>query len=140
MKKFLLSIGFAGCALAMLAAQRPATETRPPRQDYNSGEYFYRVFCASCHGSRGRGDGALADVLRVAPTDLTSIARRNNRVFPQDRVFAAIDGRQSVRSHSPGEMPVWGDVLSRTEGQNEAVVRSRINTLVSYLESLQSTP
>jgi hypothetical protein len=55
-------------------------------------------------------------------------------------VFAAIDGRQSVRAHGPGEMPVWGDVLSRTEGQNEAVVRSRINTLVSYLESLQATP
>jgi hypothetical protein len=37
-------------------------------------------------------------------------------------------------------MPVWGDVLLRMEGQNEAVVRSRVAALVSYVESLQSAP
>ena len=34
------------------AAQRP----KPARQDYNSGEYLYRTFCASCHGESAKGD------------------------------------------------------------------------------------
>jgi mono/diheme cytochrome c family protein len=139
MRLFLPIAGLAVCFCAALA-QRPSQETQPPRQDYNSGEYLYRAFCASCHGSRGRGDGPVAGMLRVAPPDLTSIARRNGGSFPRDRVLASIDGRQAVRGHGSAEMPVWGDVLKRTEGQNETVVRSRLAALVSHLESLQSAP
>jgi hypothetical protein len=34
-------------------------------------------------------------------------------------------------------MPVWGDVLKRTEGSDEAIIKKRIDGLVLYLESLQ---
>jgi len=135
-----MTVGVASLASALTIAQRPAPDMRSPKQDYNSGEYLYRAFCASCHGSRGSGDGVVASILRVAPSDLTSIARRSSGTFPRDQVFSAIDGRAKVAGHGSGEMPVWGDVLKKTEGQSETIIRKRIDALVAYVESLQSPP
>jgi mono/diheme cytochrome c family protein len=66
-------------SVVLHAAAAWARESRAatPHQDYNSGEYLYRVFCASCHG--GAGDGSVAAILHVPPADLTAIARRNAR-------------------------------------------------------------
>jgi mono/diheme cytochrome c family protein len=125
---------------SMAGASGAQGTTRPPRQDYNSGEYLYRVFCASCHGADGAGDGIVADVLRLPPANLTMIAARNGGAFPRDRVYAAIDGRQKVNGHGPAQMPVWGDVLKVTEGQNEGVIKKRIDSLVAYLETFQRKP
>ena len=122
-----------GAQPSTAAAQRSQT-----RQDYNSGPYLYGAFCASCHGVRGAGDGVVADILRVRPPDLTAIAKRNGGTFPRDRVYAAIDGRQKVTGHGHADMPVWGDVLKTTEGQNEAVIKKRIDAVVEYLESIQT--
>lgn len=109
-----------------------------PRQDYNSGEYLYRAFCASCHGEHGAGNGAVASILHVPPSDLTTIAAENNGVFPRARVRAAIDGRTSVKEHGPGDMPIWGNVLKATEGRDETTIRKRIEAFVDYIESIQA--
>ena len=115
------------------AVQRP----KPARQDYNSGEYLYRTFCASCHGESAKGDGPVSDILRRHPPDLTAIATRG--VFPRDDMSAVIDGRKPVPGHGRTEMPVWGDVFRSTEG-DEATARKRIDALVRYLESIQQRP
>ena len=134
-----LIVGLAWLGAVLGAHQRPiSAERQQPRQDYNSGDYLYRVFCASCHGVGGAGDGVVADILRVRPPDLTAIARRNSGTFPRDRIYAAIDGRQKVAGHGHADMPVWGDVLKRTEGQDEPLVKKRIDALVAYLESIQA--
>lgn len=134
-----LIVGLAWLGAVLGAHQRPASADRqPPRQDYNSGDYLYRAFCASCHGLGGTGNGTVADIMRVRPSDLTVLARRNGGALPRDRVYAAIDGRQKVPGHGQSDMPVWGDVLMRTEGQDEALVKKRINALVAYLESIQA--
>lgn len=44
-----------------------------------------------------------------SPTDLTTLAKRNKGVFPFDRVYAVIDGREIVRGHGDRDMPAWGD-------------------------------
>lgn len=130
-----------GCAylaaFAGAAAQAPKGNTGSPHQDYNSGEYLYHAFCASCHGDHGAGNGPVADILHVRPSDLTTIAGRNGGVFPRDRVHATIDGRTSLKGHGPGEMPIWGDVLKATEGRDEATIAKRIAALVAYVESIQ---
>lgn len=123
-----------------IGAQQPRAPEQAPRQDYNSGEYLYRAFCASCHGARGAGDGVVADLLRIPPPNLTTIARRNGGSFPAEQVYRAIDGRHAITAHGARQMPVWGDVLQVTEGQNETVIRKRIEALVSHLESIQSKP
>src|SRR5262245_14544880 len=130
--------------LFLLTSGALARQARPgaaaPRQDYASGEYLYRAFCASCHGSHGAGDGIVASILRVPPPNLTTIASRNGGEFPAEQVSRTIDGRRTTVAHGPGEMPIWGDVLKITEGQSEAVVAKRIAALVTFVESLQAKP
>jgi mono/diheme cytochrome c family protein len=129
---------FTALALASIGVPAPASEqTKPPRQDYTSGPYLYRVFCASCHGETGVGNGPVSDLLRVPPFDLTAIAKRNAGAFPGDQVFAIIDGRTPVPGLGRQDMPVWGDVLRVTEGHDQATIRKRIDALVKHLESIQ---
>jgi mono/diheme cytochrome c family protein len=137
--RFNLLVALASLSLTAATAspQDAGKPPRQPRQDYNSGEYLYRVFCASCHGAGGTGDGTVAGVLRVPPANLTLISAKNGGAFPRDRVFVAIDGRHRVNGHGASQMPIWGDVLKVTEGQNEAVITQRINSLVDYIETIQ---
>jgi mono/diheme cytochrome c family protein len=129
-------LGLAIVPTAMIAVDREE-QAKPPQQDYNSGAYLYRTFCASCHGERGKGDGPVAPLLVTRPPDLTTIAARAAGRFNQPEVFAAIDGRRRVRGHGPAEMPVWGDVLKATEGHDDAIIKKRIDALVVHVESLQ---
>ena len=104
-----------------------------------NGSSVFRTYCASCHGTSAKGDGPLAESMRRRPADLTEIAKRNGGVFPSDLVFRTIDGRQPVRGHGGPDMPVWGDAFRRSlAGGDEASVRSRIQSLVAYLESIQT--
>lgn len=115
----------------------PAAQVAPPRQDYTSGEYLYKTFCASCHGPDGHSDGPVSALLLKRPPDLTTIATRRGATFPRQEVFGLIDGRRLVPGHGSADMPVWGDVLKVTEGNDEAIVKRRIDALVRHIESLQ---
>jgi mono/diheme cytochrome c family protein len=101
-----------------------------------SGEGDYQVFCSSCHGTTGKGDGILANSLKKHPPDLTRLAGRNGGVFPQEKVFKAVDGRHS--GHGDSDMPAWAEVLAKaTESIGEQNAAARINLLVEYLQTLQ---
>ena len=103
-----------------------------------SGSGLYINYCGSCHGPQARGDGPMAAVLTVKPTDLTTIAQRNGGRFPSDVVFQTIDGRKPVKGHGGEGMPVWGDQFLRVQGgATPEVTRNRIDALVAYLESIQ---
>jgi mono/diheme cytochrome c family protein len=97
-------------------------------------------YCASCHGDGGRGDGAVAATLRVAPADLTRIAARRDGQFPGGEIARFIDGRFSVSAHGTREMPIWGQRLGEAipeAGLSEEITRGTIATLVEYLKSIQ---
>jgi mono/diheme cytochrome c family protein len=102
-----------------------------------SGATLYRTYCAVCHGPDAHGRGPLASSLRVAPTDLTQLARRSGGTFPRLAVTRSIDGRDTVRGHGSGDMPVWGDAFERSIEAGPDAVRARIEALVSYLASVQ---
>lgn len=106
------------------------------------GEISYRVFCSNCHGESGRGDGPVADVLTVAPTDLTRIPADEAGHFPAERLAAIIDGRLEVAGHGHREMPIWGLSFQERgrESDQEAEVEARIGQLVAYLQSIQEEP
>lgn len=105
--------------------------------------------CAACHGVNGKGDGPIAGVLTVKPADLTRIAERNGGVFPEERVFRMISGLDMPDAHGAREMPVWGDlffgeVLENSESIEDtqdvaAQVTERINRLIAYLKTLQTS-
>jgi len=105
------------------------------------GATLFRTYCASCHGSGGRGDGPVAPHLKKPPANLTQIAVRSNGVFDAQKVGQFIDGRNVVRPHGPSEMPVWGDAFTRTTTESdEAAVSQKIEALVRYIETLQERP
>jgi hypothetical protein len=80
----------------------------------------------------------LAEALRRRPPNLTEILTRNKGVFPKEKVYRIIDGREKVPGHGGPDMPVWGDAFLRsTESPTEEMVRQRIQSLVEFLESIQ---
>jgi hypothetical protein len=94
-----------------------------------------------CHGMKGIGDGPLAEELKVAPADLTTIAMRRRGVFPDVEIREIIDGRRRMRAHGPLNMPLWGKAfgvgVASSGGQTEAETRDKITSLVDYLKSIQ---
>jgi len=125
-----LAFGLAAGTAVLAAAAPPAR--------VESGSALFRSYCASCHGTEAKGDGPLAGNLRVAPADLTGLARRNHGKFDAEKVRRAIDGRGPREIHGGSDMPVWGDAFKRAgEGYSEAKVKERIDALVDHLASLQ---
>ena len=108
------------------------------------GRVTYRIYCTSCHGATGRGDGNLAQYMNVQPANLTQLtASTDDGVFPAARLHDVIDGRKpDVRGHGATEMPVWGDVFQTLgdQGTDEEHVNLKISELVIFLESIQETP
>lgn len=121
----------AGAHLAWTAQESKAVD----------GAALYRTYCATCHGLSGRGDGPLAQHLRVPPTNLTRLAERHGGRFREDIVARVVDGRERIGTHGPSDMPVWGDAFSSplVEG-GDARLRARISALARYLASIQERP
>ena len=87
-----------GTALTMAAVltlvmggERAAKAQTPAPSEHGSS--IFRTYCASCHGESGRGDGPLSEALTRRPPDLTGIAARHKEVFPAEKVYRIIDGR-----------------------------------------------
>jgi mono/diheme cytochrome c family protein len=103
------------------------------------GRASFNLYCSSCHGKTGRGDGPVASTLKVPPADLTRLASQHGGKFPADWVYARIDGREPVVAHGPSDMPVWG-LSFQDPGKDtnqETMVENRIRDLVVYLATLQ---
>jgi mono/diheme cytochrome c family protein len=105
----------------------------------NSGSEMYKSYCAPCHGQDARGDGPAAAALKVAPPDLTTLAKRNNGKYPALRVASILRGQEKLVAHGDQEMPVWGPLFrSLNSSQPSSIVDLRIANLNDYLESLQA--
>lgn len=143
-----------GSKLSLLAGALLAVSVLPTVQAAEKGKYDigkreYLDRCAVCHGTGGKGDGGAIDILKTAPADLTQLSKRNGGVFPFDRVYSVIDGRQPVKGHGTADMPIWGRVYVMETAKAdehfgdmpytmEMYVRSRILALIDYLNRLQA--
>jgi mono/diheme cytochrome c family protein len=129
-------------ALAALCTAAPAAWAQTSEEKLvAAGREEYMQYCASCHGPEGKGNGPLAEDMRVAPADLTHITSRPGGAFPEPMIAEIIDGRRRVRGHGPGNMPVWGRRFDREVGYGQAgdiAIRGRISLLVEYLRSIQA--
>lgn len=113
------------------------------------GKIEYENSCALCHGKDGKGSGAINDLLKKSPGDLTTLAKRNNGVFPVQRVYALIDGREVLSGHGDRDMPAWGNRYSSDSVKAaeyymdvpydaDMYARSRILSLIDYLSRIQA--
>jgi mono/diheme cytochrome c family protein len=108
--------------------------------DPEVGKAVFQQNCATCHGVEARGDGPMADILSIAPPDLTQIAGEDG--FPSADVVRRIDGRDMLLAHG-GPMPIFGYILE----ERSAVIEDEDGTpvftsqavldIAAYLESLQ---
>ena len=109
---------------------------QPSTAPSDTGSSLFRAHCASCHGTDARGNGPVAGQLRHMPSDLTQYTRRNGGIFPSERVYRIIDGRD-VAAHGDREMPVWGEAFRMMPGSSPAAVKARIEAIVRYLQGIQ---
>jgi mono/diheme cytochrome c family protein len=120
-------------------AQQPVVKKVPaPQTSPASGKEMYVNYCASCHGSTGKGDGPAAVALKASPTDLTTLSRRNQGKFPSAHVAQAIKGDAALPAHGSKDMPVWGPVFNSMSKGDQAMVQLRISNLTKYIEAMQA--
>jgi mono/diheme cytochrome c family protein len=109
------------------------------------GQKEFEARCSICHGLDAKGDGVFGQALKVAPPDLTLLARNNGGAFPAERVSGVIDGRVEIVSHGPRDMPIWGaryaaDAANRFPEipyAQETYIRASVLQLVEYLSRIQ---
>ena len=101
----------------------------------SSGQQEFERHCALCHGLDGKGQGPLADAMKLVPTDLTRLAARSNGEFPDSRVSDVIRNGGGVLGHGSSAMLPWGNYFGE-KGKPE-VAKKRIADLVAYIKSLQ---
>lgn len=139
----------AGFAIALTLTMSAGLAAAADKDQFDPGKREYMNKCAVCHGKDGKGGTGGMDVLTVAPSDLTTLSKKNGGVFPVDRVYAVIDGREAVKGHGSRDMPIWGKDYSRekveageyyfdTPYSMETYVRARILSLIDYLNRIQA--
>jgi mono/diheme cytochrome c family protein len=118
------------------------------------GNFEYRIACAPCHGTDGKGKGPMSAQLKVAPADLTVLSKKNNGVLPISAIYEIIDGRQSIAAHGTRDMPIWGlrygpdpirsigspyasSSFFELSGDPEFIQRTRILAVIDYLNRIQ---
>ena len=122
------------------AQQRSLEETKDA---IKMGNKEYERTCSLCHGLDGKGHGVYAFVLKEKPTDLTLMQKKNYGVFPYNKLYRIIDGREEIKSHGTRAMPIWGDRfhsenwLNISPRYSETLVRGRIFELLLYIETIQ---
>ena len=152
---FLIS---ASAVLLVIEGQTLAQERDASKTEYLSS-------CGACHGSDAKGKGPIVNQLKVAPADLTQLAKKNGGVFSSNAVYEKIDGRQEVKAHGTRDMPIWGyryspwpnispeqpfdpksvlskppsvlDVPTEPSYDLEVVIRRRVLSLIDYLNRVQ---
>jgi mono/diheme cytochrome c family protein len=120
----------AGVVASFAAERTPATADDPNGRDLFIGH------CAICHGLDGRGQGPLAEAMKIVPADLTQIAAKHDGTFADAKVSDVIRNGGAVLGHGSRAMLPWG--LYFSERRNPAVGKARIKALVAYLKSLQA--
>ncbi|MGA9526652.1 MAG: cytochrome c [Terriglobales bacterium] len=103
-----------------------------------SGSEMYKAYCAACHGADGTGNGPAAVALKVPPSNLATLARRNGGKYPAMKVSAIIRGEEVLAAHGSKDMPVWGNLFWTMSGGHEAEVQQRVANLNKYIETLQT--
>ena len=121
-----------------VCAPAPVVGEPVPSSSTTKGAALYQDRCASCHGSRGKGDGPVVSAL--PPPDLNTIAKRAGGTFPAPRVSHIITFGGDIAAHGTRVMPVWGMIFSAEacRGRRGALQSRRaIVELLRYLQSIQ---
>ena len=96
-------------------------------QSATEGQKVYTTYCSSCHGDKGRGDGAAGKALPVKPADHTDGKLMSSF---SDEFLINIISKGGAAVGKSSFMPGWGGVLKENQLQD----------LLAYLRSIESPP
>jgi len=124
--RVMVPVGFTILFASNIAAQKKPT-----------GRDIYMDRCSACHGDDGKGNGPAVGALKIAPGDLTLLAKRNGGLFPSERVKNIVGDWVDITAHGSRETPIWGDVFHPKNAADQQIANDRFKSLVSYLASIQ---
>ncbi|MGI9228143.1 MAG: c-type cytochrome [Gammaproteobacteria bacterium] len=104
------------------------------------GKKEFMNYCASCHGSSGKGDGPIVHYLKRKPIDLTQLSKNNGNSFPFDRIYGVFDGTYIFAEHGTSEMPIWGyRFIREAQQENEPsnVAKAKALDIILYIQVIQ---
>jgi len=131
----LLVLGGGWSAGAQSQKELKRVPISPTRADL--GPEMFKMYCAACHGTDGKGHGPAAEVLKVAPANLTLLKQKNGGKYPATKVSQIIEGASEIKAHGSSEMPLWGPIFRSLDPGNIPVTKLRIANLTKYIESIQ---
>lgn len=136
MQKVLTLASLVFFAALILCVAPPPGNVRAGQDEgfVEKGGELYMRNCAVCHGTNAKGNGPAAPSLKESPADLTMIQKQGEK-FPTYKVMTVIEGEKLVTAHGTREMPIWGTIFRRTEGEMRQ--RADIYALMKYIESIQ---
>ncbi len=102
------------------------------------GKQMYTGYCAPCHGVDGRGHGPAASSLKVAPTDLSNLAKANHGKFPDAHLVSVLHFGVDQPAHSSAQMPVWGPILAKMNQASSVDGQLRASNLIRYIQTIQA--
>ncbi len=100
-----------------LTIPKKTTEFRTDNDSIQRGEKLYVQHCQMCHGLKGRGDGPMAEKMKVKPKDLTNLPISVSDTYLVVQI-----------NNGKGEMPQWQDFLNTQQTWD----------LTHYLRSISS--
>lgn len=83
--------------------------------DLEDGKTIFGMYCATCHGATGAGDGAAAAALNPKPRDLTNAEYISTRSWEELREVIAMGGANAGMS---AVMPAWSGALKKDQIDN----------------------
>ncbi len=126
------------CAAGTWAQEKTIKHVTAKPTSAASGKEMFTSYCASCHGTDGKGGGPAASALKVPPADLTQLSKQNGGKFPALHVGAVLRGEATTPAHGSKDMPVWGPVFWHMSQGHNSEVQQRITNLTQFIESLQA--
>jgi mono/diheme cytochrome c family protein len=101
------------------------------------GATLYKAYCATCHGTDGKGIGPMTEWLKIKSPDLTRLTTREGGKFPLVRIQRVIAGEENITAgHGTREMPIWGPVFSKVT-RDEDLGPMRVYNVAKYVETIQ---
>jgi len=119
--------------------QRDKSKAKPAITSANTaaGRETFVKYCASCHGTAGKGDGPAAFAMKPPPLDLTTVTKRHEGKFPEGYIGALLRFGRNLAAHGSDDMPVWGTHFRSLDPANDPTGQHHIDDVIAYIRSLQ---
>jgi mono/diheme cytochrome c family protein len=142
--RFLICLGVAGSVFSLCrngSAQNKSEDQFNPDATHliasMDGAVLYKEYCATCHGTDGKGFGPMTEWLKIKAPDLTRISIREGGKFPLARVQRIISGEENITAgHGTREMPIWGPIFSQVS-RDQDLGQMRVYNLAKFVEGMQ---